>query len=166
MFRHTLETGESHATPGTPGRRADRDATEFYEWRIDRIPVPDGRYGVVCYFRDISAQVRARLAIADSEERYRSLVSVITDVPWTTDASGAFVGPQPAWQAYTGQTWEEYRGLGWMNAIHPDDRERITGDAWQNGQRRAHPVCRAGAIVARRPTREWRHFEAQGGAAC
>ena len=51
--------------------------TEFYEWRIDRIPVPDGGYGVVCYFRDISPQVRARAAIADSEERYRSLVSVI-----------------------------------------------------------------------------------------
>ena len=32
---------------------------EYYEWRLDRISLPDGRYGVVCYFRDIAEQVQA-----------------------------------------------------------------------------------------------------------
>src|SRR5678815_2857391 len=49
----------------------DSGVKEYYEWRIDRIPLPDGRHGVVCYFRDISSQVLARQQIADSEERYR-----------------------------------------------------------------------------------------------
>jgi PAS domain S-box-containing protein len=62
-----------------------------------------------------------------SDARFRSLLSVITDVMWTTDAEGAFSSPQPAWEAYTGQTWEEYRGFGWANALHPDDRERVKG---------------------------------------
>jgi PAS domain S-box-containing protein len=62
-FRHTLETGESYAIPEWAQDRADRGGTEFYEWRIDRIPVPDGSYGVVAYFRDISDQVHARLAL-------------------------------------------------------------------------------------------------------
>ncbi|HLK51766.1 MAG TPA: hypothetical protein VKT49_26675 [Bryobacteraceae bacterium] len=31
-----------------------------HEWWIDRSPLPDGGFGVVCYFRDISAQVKAR----------------------------------------------------------------------------------------------------------
>ena len=27
---------------------------EYYEWQVNRIPLPGGRHGVVCYFRDIS----------------------------------------------------------------------------------------------------------------
>lgn len=159
LFRHTLETGESYATPERIERRSDRDAIEYYEWRIDRIPEPDGRYGVVCYFRDISAQVRTRVAITESEERYRSLVTVITNVPWTTDAAGAFVTPQLPWQAYTGQTWAEHAGFGWVNALHPDDRERLAAE-WKK-------ACTDGTRFAARSrlwhaaTLEYRHCEVQ-----
>jgi PAS domain S-box-containing protein len=63
LFRHTLETGESYSTPESIERRLDRGVTEFYEWQISRIALPDGRDGVVCYFRDISAHVEARRAL-------------------------------------------------------------------------------------------------------
>ncbi|MCZ0901840.1 PAS domain-containing protein, partial [Microcoleus sp. HI-ES] len=36
---------------------------------------------------------------------------------------------QPSWRAYTGQTEAEVIGLGWLDAIHPDDRER-TNQVW------------------------------------
>jgi PAS domain-containing protein len=32
---------------------------EYYEWRVDRILLPDGRFGVVCYFRDVGDRRRA-----------------------------------------------------------------------------------------------------------
>jgi hypothetical protein len=32
---------------------------EHYEWRAHRILLPDGQYGVACYFRDIAEQVHA-----------------------------------------------------------------------------------------------------------
>jgi len=64
IFRHTLETGESFAVPEHGRHRIDRGVTEYYEWRLDRITLPDGCHGVVCYFRDISQQVQAREAIA------------------------------------------------------------------------------------------------------
>ena len=66
LFRHTLETGEPYFTAEHVEQRLDRGMTEYYEWRINRIPLPDGRHGVVCYFRDISAEVQARMAIAES----------------------------------------------------------------------------------------------------
>jgi PAS domain S-box-containing protein len=59
-FRHTLATGEPHVTPERIQRRRDRDVTEYYEWQIHRIPLPDGGLGVVCYFQDVSAHVQAR----------------------------------------------------------------------------------------------------------
>ena len=70
-FRHTLDTGKSYIAPERVERRLDRDAIESYEWRIDRIVLSDGRFGVVCYFRDVSVQVLAREALRRSEERLR-----------------------------------------------------------------------------------------------
>jgi PAS domain-containing protein len=76
-FRHTLETGEQYLAPEWVGERLDRAAREFYEWQICRIPLPDGRYGVVCYFRDISAQVRTREVLRESEDRLRALTDTL-----------------------------------------------------------------------------------------
>ena len=60
IFRHTLQTGEPYFAPECAAYRIDRNTTEHYEWRLDRITLPDGRFGVVCHFRDIAAQVLAR----------------------------------------------------------------------------------------------------------
>ena len=73
QFRHTLETGESRHVPELIQQRADRQTTDYYEWQINRIPLPDDRHGVVCYFRDISRRVLAQQQLRASEERYRSL---------------------------------------------------------------------------------------------
>ncbi|HLH97865.1 MAG TPA: response regulator [Xanthobacteraceae bacterium] len=59
IFRRTLATGESYNTPHRAELRADRGVIEHYEWRVDRTTLPDGTFGVVCYFRDIAAQVEA-----------------------------------------------------------------------------------------------------------
>jgi hypothetical protein len=36
-FRHTLATGEPYHSQSTVGRRADIDATETYDWKIERV---------------------------------------------------------------------------------------------------------------------------------
>ena len=159
-FRHTLETGEPYIVPERIETRVDREVTEFYEWQINRIPLPEGGSGVVCYFRDISQQVLARLAIEQSEERFRSLVSVITNVPWIADANGAFINEQPAWQAYTGQSWEEYRDFGWENALHPEDRDQVK-DVWKNALEN-RTLYESRGRLWHAPTQQWRHYVARG----
>jgi PAS domain S-box-containing protein len=69
QFQHTLATGEPLFKPELIEKRHDRDAFEYYEWQIHRIPLPDGRLGVVCYFRDIATQVRARMDLLDQQHR-------------------------------------------------------------------------------------------------
>lgn len=54
IFRHTLSTGEPYVSLSMIEQRADTGDTEAYDWRIERITLPDGRYGVVCYFYDLS----------------------------------------------------------------------------------------------------------------
>jgi PAS domain S-box-containing protein len=78
-FRHTLETGESYFSIERMEQRRDSGVTEYYEWQINRITLPEGGYGVVCYFRDVSAPVLARKAVAESEENYRTLFEAIDE---------------------------------------------------------------------------------------
>jgi len=56
IFRHTLETGEPFSTQERTEQRLDHGVAESYEWRIDRIALPDLRFGVVCYFRSMSTK--------------------------------------------------------------------------------------------------------------
>jgi PAS domain S-box-containing protein len=76
-FRHTLATGESHFEAERVEERRDRKVREYYEWRIDRIALPEGRHGVVCYFTDISRHVLARLALAEADRRKNEFLAVL-----------------------------------------------------------------------------------------
>ncbi len=88
---------------------------------------------------------RSLRMLASSEERYRSLVSVLTSAPWTTDPEGRFVEPQDDWAAYTGQSWEEHAGFGWADALHPEDRERVAA-RWQEALAARTPYRSEGRV--------------------
>jgi PAS domain S-box-containing protein len=91
---------------------------------------PDGRiWGFYAFIVDITERQRGEAAMRASEERYRALAEAIAAVIWTTGPDGRAT-EMPQWRALTGQTSEEVRGLGWLDAVHPDDRER-TREAWQ-----------------------------------
>jgi PAS domain S-box-containing protein len=66
IFRHTFATGEPYFTREHAVIRPDRGVLEHYEWRLERIMLPNGERGLVCYFRDISAHVAARKAVEES----------------------------------------------------------------------------------------------------
>ncbi len=63
-----------------------------------------------------------------SEQRYRSLLRASAAVLWQTAADGQVLD-MPEWRALTGQTVEEVRGWGWLDAIHVQDRARAAA-AW------------------------------------
>jgi PAS domain S-box-containing protein len=66
----------------------------------------------------------AARALRRSEARFRSLVLATSQTVWITTPEGV-VEDSPSWRAFSGQTLEEYRGLGWLDAIHPDDRAAV-----------------------------------------
>jgi PAS domain S-box-containing protein len=120
-FRHTLGTGEPYAAPSTVQQRQDIADVEAYDWRIERIVLPDGRYGVVCYFYDLSERQRWETQLRESEERFRVMADGVPLIVWVHDVDGGLVFINESYCSYFGVTRQEMRDARWRVLTHPDD---------------------------------------------
>ncbi|MBL1198917.1 MAG: PAS domain-containing protein [Nostoc sp. GBBB01] len=60
-----------------------------------------------------------------SEARYRSLAQASASIIWSAAPWGNVIDEIPTWQAFTGQSLEQYKGWGWVDALHPEDRKSV-----------------------------------------
>jgi PAS domain S-box-containing protein len=79
--------------------------------------------------RDVTERRAMNEQLRRSEARFRSLMAATRQAVWVTEADGTVIEDIPGWRAFTGLTFEEVKGLGWVTAIHPDDRAG-TLSAW------------------------------------
>ena len=84
-FRHTLATGEPYSAPSTVEQRKDIGDVEAYDWRIERLTLPDGRYGVTCYFYDLSERQSWEKALKEGEKRLRLATDAAQLGIWSWD---------------------------------------------------------------------------------
>jgi PAS domain S-box-containing protein len=80
-------------------------------------------------------RLRATGDLRDSEARLRSLVEGIPQLVFRSRSSGERIWGSSQWVAYSGLSEEESVGLGWLDAIHPDDRV-ATMTAWAEAEAR------------------------------
>jgi two-component system, cell cycle sensor histidine kinase and response regulator CckA len=102
---------------------------------------------------------RANEAVRHGEQRYRSLVLATAQIVWTTDAQGEVITDQAMWAAFSGMHKEELRGWGWVDAIHPDDRELAKAE-WSRAVQSCTPCY--GEYRLRRHDGEYRHMAIRG----
>lgn len=82
---------------------------------------------------DFTAQHETGVALAQSEQRLRSLLEGIPQLVWRAVDGGHWTWAGPQWTGYTGQAEPDSHGLGWLDAIHPDDHHRAM-QAWSLAQ--------------------------------
>ncbi len=84
QFRHTLETGEGYHSKDTTGKRANRNTVESYDWQLERVKIPGGRFGVVCYFYDFTERKHFEehigLLMNEVNHRAKNLLAVVQAV--------------------------------------------------------------------------------------
>jgi PAS domain S-box-containing protein len=95
-----------------------------------------------------------------NSKRFDALLLASASIVWWTNAAGELVEEQPYWQAYTGQTWDEYRGSRWTSCLHPDDRDSIVGD-WAKAVASGGPYFAQGRIWSARYG-AYRAFQTRG----
>ncbi|MDB4985060.1 MAG: multi-sensor signal transduction histidine kinase [Myxococcaceae bacterium] len=69
-------------------------------------------------------------ALARSERRFRSLVEASSQMVWSATPDGQIIEDSPSWRAFTGQTLAQWQDSGWLDAVHPEDREFVLA-AWR-----------------------------------
>ena len=80
--------------------------------------------------QDLTARRTAENALAESERRWRTLMDGIPQLVWRSCDKGMWTWSSPQWQEFTGQSLEQSIGLGWLDALHPDDRDTAM-QAWE-----------------------------------
>lgn len=91
-----------------------------------------------------------------TELRLHSLVEGIPQLVWRAVGRGDWTWCSSQWTAYTGQSEEECRQMGWLEAFHPDDRQ-IAITAWERAE--AHDGLSFEARIGDAGTGNYRFFQ-------
>jgi len=75
---------------------------------------------------DITEQKEAKEALALSEQLLTSITSAAPACLWMSDAEGLLTYINQTWIDWTGMSYEAHLGMGWTDAIVPEDREKAT----------------------------------------
>ncbi len=115
--------------------RPDR-TQRWVQHRAEVILGPDGTpsQGMGVVF-DVTARHEALSALMQRHDRFDALITATASVFWANKADGRS-SDMPQWMALTGQTHAQMQGLGWLDAVHPDDRARTLA-AWMTAVERA-----------------------------
>ena len=73
--------------------------------------------------RDITERKRTEEALRETERRFRVMADTAPAMLWIADTAGACTFRSRGWYEYTGQTEANGLGSGWIDALHPSDRE-------------------------------------------
>ena len=123
-----------------------KDGTAFMTEMTTTILRGPGRkvVGIIGFARDISDRLRAEGEAAKSRQKYQTLANIAPAGIFHTTPDGHTTYINPQWYKITGLSRKSAMGLGWMDALHPDDRKRIEA-GWRKAVRGKAPsstTCR------------------------
>ncbi|MFM2091221.1 MAG: hypothetical protein RLZZ127_1710 [Planctomycetota bacterium] len=130
------------------GRRRDGTLVPL-EIGLAPVELPDGP-AMLATLVDISDRLRAERLAAEQEsigraltarhaDELRQLLDGLPQLVWTCAPDGPCTYLSPQWVAYTGVPVNLHLGYGWLDAIHPEDRQPAIA-AWQAAVAVAGPL--------------------------
>ena len=107
-------------------------------------PLNEPADSVLVTLTDVTLQKRAEEAYRDSAALFHEMADTAPALLWVSDASGAWTFLSRQWYELTNQTAQTALGLGWLAALHPDDRDSAADELFEATQQRRsfHFECR------------------------
>lgn len=98
----------------------------------ETIKATRGKSGEILYYDGIAEDVTESRKAQESLTRMQHLFETLTLVSpvgiFRTNADGYTTYVNPKWSELSGLSLEEAQGDRWLDAVHPDDRERVIGN--------------------------------------
>jgi PAS domain S-box-containing protein len=118
--------------------------------------------GVSVALVDLTPIKHAEQARRETEEHFRHMMELMPQIPWVIDREGRALDVSQRWLEITGTTAEQWRGFGWLKALHPDDIQ-TTQAAMKRAFATGLPID-AQYRVRRSSTHPWKWMRARGSA--
>ncbi|MDX2215395.1 MAG: PAS domain S-box protein [Oculatellaceae cyanobacterium bins.114] len=126
ILRPILETGEpllnvkiQGETPAQPGVKRT--------WLEHFLPLKSEQsqrvIGISTVCEEITERIQVEAALRQSEERFRNMADNAPMMVWVVDETGYCTYLSQSWYEFTGQTEATGLGFGWLEAVHPGDRD-------------------------------------------
>ena len=127
LLDEVYATGRTHTAHGAPVTLLRRPGAAPEQRFLDFVyqPMRDASGTVTGVFvdgSDVTERITGNAALAESEARFRTMADDAPVMMWVTDAQGGCLYLNRRWYEFTGQDEAGALGLGWLEAVHPDDR--------------------------------------------
>ena len=132
----TLEAWSTASASGSyvVEHRIRRAQDESYRWHQTRaVPLREWLKLDVDWIgssADIDDLYRLRQRITEAEQRLRVFVEGVPQLLWRSCDMGNWTWASPQWLSFTGHSQAQTHGRGWLDAVHPEDRDHALA-AWE-----------------------------------
>ncbi|HMK18726.1 MAG TPA: PAS domain-containing protein [Chitinophagaceae bacterium] len=106
--------------------------TIYVDFEYSPLLKADGEVsGIIAIVNDVTEKVEARMKIEESEQKFRLLADSMPQHIWTADTEGNLNYFNRSVFDYSGITPEDINEKGWLQIVHPDDKEENL-KVWMN----------------------------------
>lgn len=134
LLENVYTTGKTFSAYGFPVMlpRDGEVKTAYINFVYEAFREPGGVIsGIMVVATDVTEQVLGMKKIEDSEARFRLMADVMPQFVWTANAEGKVNYYNQATHEYTGLGDELMENDGWLQIIHPEEREE-NQKLWQH----------------------------------
>ena len=140
MLKKVYITGETLSGFGVPVSlmRNGMLETVYVNFVYEAYREDDGSIsGIMAVATEVTEEVEARKKLENSEARFRLMADSMPQFVWTSDPAGSLNYYNQAVYDYSGLSFEQIEKHGWLQIVHPDEREenvRLWMHSIENGK--------------------------------
>ncbi|BAY31849.1 two-component hybrid sensor and regulator [Nostoc carneum NIES-2107] len=105
--------------------KPDGSISWFYSQMVPEIAANGNLLGYIGTLTDITVRKDAEIALKESERRYATLTEAAPVAIFRFNVAGDCIYVNERWSEMTGRPAESALGMGWVDTLHPDDRDLI-----------------------------------------